>query len=128
MHTRHVHICFFSLHGVFPLPSNFLRWAHLCLQARGETFQLRVRESSSSSASTDHVTNGEIFVCTAKISDYSGRNGIWFAIYPCIMTNWLLEIHVIYKLQRTPENGNVTNGEMKVAPVRRLSPPPPPLP
>lgn len=47
------------------------------LQAGGETFQLRVRESSASSTGTDYVTNREIFVCTTKINDYPGGNGIF---------------------------------------------------
>lgn len=44
------------------------------IQVRRETFQFRIRESSSSSTSTDNVTNRKIFICTIKDNDYSGIN------------------------------------------------------
>jgi hypothetical protein len=78
--------CVRALHAhMFPPPlplSRFFFFAlyikgSFILQAGGETFQLRVRESSASSTGTDYVTNREIFVCTTKINDYPGGNGIF---------------------------------------------------
>ena len=51
------------------------------IQVRRETFQFRVGESSTSSASTSLVTNRESFVCKTKEYDYSGITGIVIIYY-----------------------------------------------
>lgn len=64
----------------------FWKWDIIMIQVRRETFQFRVGEPSTSSASTNLVTNWENFVCKIKDYDYSGMSGIIVIYYiPCII-------------------------------------------